>query len=684
MLWKTQIDALFESCKKGDLDIKSMKPSDVASLRDANGQSLLDVAILSKHRELIAALIVPVGAGVDGRDSLQRALSCAAQTGDVKHFKDVHKRILEAIKGISTADEKTVCSRALSEACARGAADVVHVILDGNAEHSLDKPLLEAWVHGHLGIVDMLIDAGANAHQDITGKFTVKVLRRSHRLLGDSMDERTRRKLINHLTARGAGVPEFEYDDEDEDLGYDDDVHPVGYWTTVGKYGTEELIRYSVLSVGDEDGQEDSVIKALCGACDSDNVEVFKYLLAVAESRGYAVYAEALFNYSLRKGSKDVLEHIVAETSVDISHPGHSYNRLDMKQKLALAAGCGSVAVIRKILDSTDLSINCVSMDSWTPLSCASDPATIRFLLDAKADVNPKGCDTVLRGACRKLQPDAVKMLLAAGADVNRIGADAESSALSFAVYAVCPNDRVGDKIEIINMLFDAGADTRNCDKGRSVLHLPLLIEEASYNLEAAFTAVLARDPGLVHCRDAKGNTPQLLVAKNHLLSPALMKVLIDAKADVDAIDNEHNTACSLPFRFYSDTTAENEATMRRCLQLLLAAGADPTQCNGEGKTLLMQMVSMGEDAYGDWHGLPESGFHSAPAVLADVINAVAYRNTGSRSNYPDARAVEEDVRPVKKAKRGRGSNARVRTTSGAGVDVLEAIDKPRKRSRRK
>jgi hypothetical protein len=35
-----------------------------------------------------------------------------------------------------------------------------------------------------------------------------------------------------------------------------------------------------------------------------------------------------------------------------------------------------------------------------TALSRASDPVVIRFLLDAKADVNLKGCTTVLRGAC--------------------------------------------------------------------------------------------------------------------------------------------------------------------------------------------------------------------------------------------------------------------------------------------
>jgi hypothetical protein len=42
--------------------------------------------------------------------------------------------------------------------------------------------------------------------------------------------------------------------------------------------------------------------------------------------------------------------------------------------------------------------------------------------------------------------------------------------------------------------------------------------------------------------------------------------------------------------------------------------------CNGDDETLLMQLMNGGS---------PEIGFCGAPAFLVDIINAVAYRDTG-------------------------------------------------------
>jgi hypothetical protein len=309
------------------------------------------------------------------------------------------------------------------------------------------------------------------------------------------------------------------------------------------------------------------------------------------------------------------------------------------------------------------------------------------------ADINPEDCDTVLQGACEKLRPESVKLLLGAGADVNK----GEISALKIAINTRCPNDRVGDKIEIINMLLDAGASTRDCIDRKTVLHMPYtcweqLADEPSYNLVAAYTAVLARDPGLVHCRDDRGATPLLSVARRHSAPPALIKVLIDAKADVNAVDAEGETACSLwSFELYGYCTpkSDKEANTRRCLQLLLAAGADPTLCNDGEKTLLMQLV---DNHYN--YGLPERGFEGAPAVLADVINAVAYRDVGSRDaggrdSSPNPGAVWEVWEPGAGGEEGSEDGYKPRTGarigSKAGKEILEEekqSKQPRKRAK--
>jgi hypothetical protein len=274
-------------------------------------------------------------------------------------------------------------------------------------------------------------------------------------------------------------------------------------------------------------------------------------------------------------------------------------------------------------------------------------------------------------------------------------------SALDIAINAKCPDNRVGDKIEIINMLLDAGASTRDCIEGKTVMHMPYLSgkqisDEPSYNLVAAYTAVLARDPGLVHCRDAEGATPLLSLAEGESVSPALMKMLIDAKADVNAVDAQGETACFLlPLEFCDCCTPKSDrgANTRECLQLLFAAGADPTLCNDGGVTLLMQLSSLREQRYEDYHGLPERGFQGAPAVLGDIINAVAYRDAGGRDaggrdSSPDPGVVGEATGPGEGAERG--SEGGYKRTGGqigtrAGIEALQEekqSNHPRKRKR--
>jgi hypothetical protein len=398
--------------------------------------------------------------------------------------------------------------------------------------------------------------------------------------------------------------------------------------------------------------------KSLIGTCYSNNIEVFRYLLNAVEARSYKVPAKDILTRSLQERSKDVVEHFVAKHPVDITSNGAF--GLNLQEMFVLAAGCNSVSMMNKLQGIAKFSVNCASrycapsgVNNRTALSCASDPAAIRFLLDAKADVNPKNYGTVLQGACEQLRPDAVKMLLEAGAGVNHQGIIEVRTALHFAVYAKCTNDRVGDKIEVINVLLDAGANTRGSGFGFgcSVLHVPTdLGRDASYNLDAAFTAVLARDPRLVHCRNHLGSTPLLNVLHRHQwVALDLTKVLIDAEADVNTTNIYMNSACSLSLIFTNETTSDDVGNMRKCLQLMLAAGANPTVCTVNGETLLMQLMAYEADASdSDWDEIPESGFCGGPAFLADIINAVAYPVSRKQGSSSDAR-TDEATEPVER-----------------------------------
>jgi ankyrin repeat protein len=513
---------------------------------------------------------------------------------------------------------------ALEKACKQGLEYMVHVLLDLNKSLHLVNALQGAWVHGHLGVVDMLIDAGDKMYR--SPNFTIKVIMRSHKLLGNSIDEGTRTELINYLVVRGAGIMVEEDEDENEDEGVDDDVW--WYYYRIGKYGAESLAHYFI--VIRKEHEERYFGGAMEGAINGNNVETFQCFLDEAQSREYTLDVDDLFDDALRAGCSDIVERLFADYEIDLGSSGED---IDRDQRFVYAAGCGSIKLLSIMLRNADQDVNCVvglpwshASDACTALSRTTDPAVIRFLLEAKADVNPEGCDTVLRGACEKLRPDAMKALLAAGAEVNRRGSYEEaSSALYYAVYAECTKDRVNDKIEIVNLLLDAGADTRDCGGDRSVLHPGQLDNLSSYNLDVTFAAVLARDPGLVHCRDASGATPLLRVLREHK-EPAPVKVLLEAKADVNAVDDDGNTALSLLLTVYDDTDYDGMA-IRRIVQLLADAGADFTMCREGAETPLMKLLPPRDSVHRSWTWdlRLDSGRLVGDAVLRDILDAILY-----------------------------------------------------------
>jgi hypothetical protein len=183
----------------------------------------------------------------------------------------------------------------------------------------------------------------------------------------------------------------------------------------------------------------------------------------------------------------------------------------------------------------------------------------IQLLLDAKADVNSRGCASVLTGSLINNRPDSVKMLLEAGASMQ-----AYLNHLSLLTHTASLEQYMThkhDMIVIFNMLMDAGVKTRPYNVGRTILHEILLGDSliACHNLPALVKNVfLPRDPGLLEARDGKGNTALL-------------------SAFVDIVD--------------SDIVLDKARAM-------LESGADPTVCDAMGETVLMKAMR----CKGDYH----------------------------------------------------------------------------------
>jgi hypothetical protein len=148
---------------------------------------------------------------------------------------------------------------------------------------------------------------------------------------------------------------------------------------------------------------------------------------------------------------------------------------------------------------------------------------------------------------------------------------------------------------------------------------------DPAHSLVPGFSAVLARDPGLVHCRDASGATPLLQVLYMSK-DPALVKLLLDAKADVNAVDNSGDTALLKLATVDTPLSFRDRLNTRCFLRQLMDAGFDVTRCVEGKQTPLMRL--MGSKRSGDpaWGVCLEWGPLAGRGLLQDIIDAILYR----------------------------------------------------------
>jgi ankyrin repeat protein len=649
---KGGITTLFDICRIGDLlsavDIPQL-PS-LARLRDDDDMSLLDVAISYRHMHLVVHLCNTHY--LETALGCQRAMKLAALTDDPaivdRVLSAIHARY-EAKRFIHACNIQRIVATAFDAACYEGklhsvrwlleaAPDVVlrdeddtepvdedegHFLdftecmdavyewpdddgypgicdsdFDGKCVIDVDRPLLKTWAHGHLGVVRELLDWGAQRHLWRSGKLFLAVVERSSYGEARGHHGGDRAALLELLISTGAVW------DADEDE----------FWEDILEYGGAALACRMV----DNDGADSpwhlaNVVRTAMEARDAAAVCA---LLEVAERRRVDLDDNKLFDYALRYGLVGVAESLLQRPAVDMSAecraqpaPGSDdedddyepdyevdwcdYEPLRRPGVFLLAVDGGSAAITAAMLRYEDIrqAVNKQYdrlYSRYTVLSHASDPAVIQLLLHAKADVNPADCDTVLRGACQELRPDAVQMLLEAGAEVNRHGSD--KPALFYAVYTECPSDRVGEQIALVNLLFDAGANVRDANSGKSILHVAGMWDRIG--ISHVLDALLARDPALARYCDDAGATALMLGVREPQANLSTIKALIGAGADPNARDHEGISVMGHLLEKSPGLGSEVFTKARELMPLLIAAGYNYSACSAQGKTLLMWMLS--------------------------------------------------------------------------------------------
>jgi ankyrin repeat protein len=173
----------------------------------------------------------------------------------------------------------------------------------------------------------------------------------------------------------------------------------------------------------------------------------------------------------------------------------------------------------------------------------------IQLFLEASVPVDLRSSDgrTALHEAVSGGNLSAVCTLVDAGADVNALNRD---KAIPLSLV------KGENAVPIAELLIKAGSKIESKDwKSFTPLHHAVLSREVS------FVVCLIKAGADVKVRDERGNTPLHLAARDKKGGP-IAKVLIEAGADLQAINMEKETALMVAERSNSDVYNVLQATL--------------------------------------------------------------------------------------------------------------------------
>jgi ankyrin repeat protein len=592
MFTEREIIKMFDTCRKGD---DSFLPNNVESIiqfRDIEDRSFLDVAIACSHVDMIKTFL-NIGF-MSELDDFARASRFAVETGDMNLIK-LLKGHVDSLQVIANEEYTLFLIASLLFASKFGHIDIVTYLLPDCPKEAVNAALLEAASESHLAIVRLLLYAGPNVHLDPSGSFFSKVV--------NTMFNPKRAPRDHDCDTLMALI----------DAGSVVNVREA--FEHFGRRGTVPLLQRIFASYPPA---EADFSRLLMTVITHNSLDVVKYCLGLAQERVSALPVTDWLNMALATSPQPgVVDYIIDEFNVDVNTlSADMYTGAPVD--LSTAAQCSSVTMTQRLLADPRRSKVHSSM-----LSEAHDPAVLRLLLrDPAAIVWDRGQRyPVLKMASQKLNVESVKLLVAAGADPSeytRFG-----SPLRYAIAAKCAPERMDDKIAVINTLLDAGAKT---DDRLSLLYSFCQPSNGpgmgDGNAETILAALVSRRPELVRQRDSDGLTALLVLARDYPEQTRLMKMLIDAGADVHARDKHGESVASHLLTFNPRQLAREHQRARQSLQLLLASGVDPAECSSDGITLLMCAMHVSRPI----RELSETDDRAGCMYIVDLVDAMTTR----------------------------------------------------------
>lgn len=248
----------------------------------------------------------------------------------------------------------------------------------------------------------------------------------------------------------------------------------------------------------------------------------------------------------------------------------------DSNTPLHKAIKSNNVQILKLFLNA--IGVNSVDDYKFTPLHLAArwgNSNTLKFLLDAKADVNAKNVKgyTPIYMAIKSENVNVLKLLLEAGAEVNVSNID-WCTPLHKAMKT--------NKSDIIKLLIDSGTciDAESYKKGYNPLHYAIIS-----NCDIKILQMIIDAGAVVNTKAMDGNTPLHLAVKQSDNSGCAnyVKFLINCGADVNLKNYDQCSPLHL--------AAENKAT--NAMEELIRAGGSMNDLNENKETPSMIIFKM-------------------------------------------------------------------------------------------
>jgi ankyrin repeat protein len=433
---------------------------------------------------------------------------------------------------------------------------VVEQLLE-NGFNADSKDVLQraAW-NGHLRVVQLLLDFGANVNSLDLNKKSALVC----------ACERERLEIVEELLRRGAD-PNLKGTDHPLIAGrgkeeiiqlllqFGSDPNAKDVITRYGWDGCLEPIKLLLAYGCNVDALDYNKKSPLVCACERERVEIVKVLL---EHRANPNLAATEVPLMAGRANEDVVKLLLQY--------GVSPSTKDVATRMAWDGNFDSL----KVLIEAGCPVDILDLNKVTPLHAAAQrdrTELTRYLLGEGADPNllaPDSCLMAARG-----NPDSVKHLLDFGADPNT------KDVLTHAAWDGC--------LDTVAHMLDAGADINikdlnkvtplhaACQRERPELVKLLLERGADANLPGPETPLKAsRRNGeitkLLISFGANPFDPDLLAATAWDEGLDSVSHLLDAGADVNARDYDKHTAL----------WAAVERNYEAIIMLLMDRGADP------------------------------------------------------------------------------------------------------------